>query len=389
MPIALVLSVLVLQILLIFTHLAVYAVAAAAFGIGGLLFKTIFVVLAFTFLSASLLAHTHKGRFFDWYYAAAAYWFGLVSFLFGGAVAFFFIAKVLYSFNYYVSPAFLGGVLFGFSFFLHLYGTWKSGRAEITRIDIAVPGLPEAWRTKKIVFVSDFHLGKVWRREFTEKVAGKIRALAPHAVFIGGDLYDGVACDLKDVIEPLRSLRPPHGVYFITGNHEYFLSDIAPALAAIRNVGIRILEDERVDIDGISVIGVSDKSDKDTAHREDHFRKILNLKRLKTRNHEEKHFEKRLNGTGAQGDQPTILLKHEPDYLEIANEAGIALGLFGHTHHGQIFPLNYLTWRIYHGFDYGLHRVGNMQTYTSSGVGTWGPPLRLKTKSEIVLITLR
>ena len=215
----------------------------------------------------------------------------------------------------------------------------------------------------------------------------KIQALAPVAVFIGGDLYDGVACDLKAVVEPLRSLHPPRGMYFITGNHEYFLPDLAPALAAIRDVGVRILDDERVDVDGLSIVGVSDKGG-EGPHREDHFRKILSIKHPRVRANEEKHFEKRLNGTGVRDNQPTILLKHEPDHLEIASEAGVALGLFGHTHHGQIFPLNYITWRIYGGFDYGLRRMGNMQVYTSSGVGTWGPPLRLGTKSEIVLITL-
>lgn len=388
MAIVLVASVLVLQILLIFTHLTLYAVVTMAFGIGGTALKTIFVVLSLTFLSASLLAHAYRWRWLDWYYTAAAYWFGLSSFLFIGALVFFFMSKLLYAFNVYIPPAPFAGAVFIIFFFLHLYGTWKSTRAEITRVNITMPGLPAPWRGKQVVFVSDFHLGKVWREGFAAKVAGKIGALAPEAIFIGGDLYDGVTCDIEKVVEPLRSLRAPRGVFFVTGNHEYFLPDITPALAAIRAAGIRILDDERVDIGGVSLIGVSDKSDKGP-HREDHFKKVLGLKRPETLDHEEAHFEKRLNGTGANHGQPVIMLKHEPDHLEIANEAGVALGLFGHTHHGQIFPLNYFTWKIYHGFDHGLHRVGGMQTYTSSGVGTWGPPLRLGTKSEIVLITLR
>ncbi len=190
------------------------------------------------------------------------------------------------------------------------------------------------------------------------------------------------------MVEPLRALHAPRGVFFVTGNHEYFLPDMVPALAALRAAGIRILDDERVDIGGLSLIGVNDKSDKGP-HREDHFKKVLGLKRPEVLDHEEDHFEKRLNGTGTNHGQPVILLKHEPDHLEIASEAGVSLGLFGHTHHGQIYPLNYFTWKIYHGFDHGLHRMGTMQVYTSSGVGTWGPPLRLGTKSEIVLITLQ
>ena len=84
--------------------------------------------------------------------------------------------------------------------------------------------------------------------------------------------------------------------------------------------------------------------------------------------------------------KPNILLKHEPSDLAVAEAAGISLDLSGHTHHGQIFPLMFFTWQIYKGFDYGLRHLGAMQVFTSSGVGTWGPPLRLGTNSEIVAI---
>ena len=89
---------------------------------------------------------------------------------------------------------------------------------------------------------------------------------------------------------------------------------------------------------------------------------------------------------GVDRARPSILLKHEPSDLDVAEAAGVSLDLSGHTHHGQIFPLMFFTWQIYKGFDYGLKRIGAMQVFTSSGVGTWGPPLRLGTKSEIVEI---
>lgn len=366
MPVVIVATLVVLQVLLIFVHLAVYAVASTTFGIGGLLFKTIVITLALTFLSASFLSHWFRNKFIDWYYAAAAYWFGLVHFLFVGAVAFFFSASILYRLNYYVPPALLGGIFFGALFLLHGYGTWKSGRAEITFLNLALPNIPEWWRNQKIVFVSDLHLGNVRRRAFATKVVRKIRALRPEAVFIGGDLYDGVACDVEGIIEPLRALRAPQGVYFVTGNHEYFLPDLEKAFAAIRGIGIRILNNEKVDIRGIIFLGVDNKA---VRRKED--------------------FERILGEFGIDGSRPTILIKHEPNYLRAARDAGIALGFFGHTHGGQIFPLNFLTRRIYRGFDSGLKQLDGMRAYTSSGVGTWGPPLRLGTKSEIVCITLR
>ncbi len=356
----------VFQILLVFVHLAVYATAAMAFGIGGPVFAAIFIVLSVTFVSASLLARFRSGRFVDWYYTAAAYWFGLVHYLFVGAVAFFFVTHLLYTEHYYVPPAVIGGILFGALFLLNLYGTWESGRVQVTRVNVALPDLPASWRGKSIVFMSDLHLGNVWRQGFVAKIADKVNALHPEAVFIGGDVYDAGRCNPAKIIEPFRTIAAPQGVYFVMGNHEYFFPQIEAGLAALRDVGVRILNNEKVDLGGIAFVGVDDLA-----------------------THRRADFEKVLQKIGIDPHVPNVLIKHEPSHLAVARDQGVALGLFGHTHHGQIFPMNFLTARIYRSFDYGLKRIGNMQVYTSSGAGTWGPPLRLGTKSEIVCITLQ
>ncbi len=366
MPFAAVLALAAFQVLLLFVHLVVYATLAAVFGIGGTAFKIVFTVLAFTFLSSSLLVHWYRGRVIDWFYTAAAYWFGLIHFLFVGAILFFIAANVLYRANIYVPPPFLGGIAFGALFLLHCYRTWKSGRVETTFVDVALPHLPASWHGKAIVFVSDLHLGSVRRQAFAREVVEKIRALHPEAIVIGGDLYDGTSCDAAALIEPLRSLRPPKGVYFVTGNHEYFLPDLAEALAAIRGLGICILNNEVADLHGLTIVGVDNKA----VYRENDFARILQR-------------------MGIPEGEPVVLIKHEPSHLTVARDAGVSLVLSGHTHHGQIFPMNFFTRHIYRGFDYGLTRLDGMRVYTSSGAGTWGPPLRLGTKSEIVCITLR
>lgn len=348
---------------LVLISLAVAETVEAAFGIGGMGFRTVFVVLAFSFVIGTLLGHWFRGRLIDWYYAAAAYWFGLVHFLFIGAFFFFFTINAFYRFHVYLPPAPLAAVAFGIAFLLHLYGTRASGRMEITRRTVSLPGLPSAWRGKRLVYVSDFHLGNIRKEGFAAKVVRKVTALKPEAIFIGGDLYDGPACDTAGIIEPLRALKAPLGVYFVTGNHEYFFRDLARGLAAIRAQGIRILHNEKADVGGLTVVGVDDK----TARRREDLKQVL-------------------AGIPIDRAKPAVLLMHEPKNLDVARAAGITLGLFGHTHHGQIFPLNFITRRIYRGFDYGLKRLGDMQVMTSSGVGTWGPPLRLGTKSEIVLI---
>lgn len=369
MPIVLVATFIVFEALLIIVHLAVYATLTAAFGIGSPWLAGLFVFLALTFVSASVLSHFRKGPIVDWYYRFAAYWFGLVHFLFVGAVIFYFAIVVCYAHGIYVSPALVGGLAFGICFLLHLYGTIHSQRPKITRVAVSFSSIPgfraEFWKGKKLVLVTDFQLGNIYRQNFTARVVRKINALNPYAVLIGGDLYDGVVCDEAKLIEPLRELRAPGGTYYITGNHEYYLPNIARAIAAVRAAGIAVLDDKKVDLGGIDLIGVDYRS----VHKKGDFKRIV------------EHL-------GVSRARPSILLKHEPIDLDIAAAAGISLNLSGHTHSGQIFPLRLFTWQVYHGFDYGLKRLGNMQVFTSSGVGTWGPPLRLGTRSEIVAIEL-
>jgi predicted MPP superfamily phosphohydrolase len=303
----------------------------------------------------------------DWYYRFSSYWFGLVHFLFGGAVIFYFTLSIFYEQGVYVSPALVGGICFGITFLLHLYGTINSQRPQVKKVKIPFSQLPgfraDFWKEKKVVFVSDFQLGNVYRQNFTARVVKKINALEPYGVFIGGDLYDGVVGNDEGLIAPLHNLHPAGGTYFITGNHEYYLRDVPRAIAAIRAAGITVLDDKKVDLGGIDLIGVDYRS-----------------------SHKREDFQKTLAKIGVDRTRPSILLKHEPIDLDVAEAAGVSLDLSGHTHHGQIFPLMFFTWQIYKGFDYGLKKLGNLQVFTSSGAGTWGPPLRLGTNSEIVEI---
>jgi len=362
MPVAIALSLIAYEILYIFVHLAVYRTLVAAFGIGGTWLEVIFILLAFSFTAATLLAFRFRGKFITGFYMFSAYWFGLVNFLFMGAVAWFIIENIFNHYVIYVSPALIGAITFGVAFLIHLYGTWNAQRAGITLISVSLPNLPAAWRGRKIVFVSDVHLGNVHRTGFAAKVVGKISAFKPDAVFIGGDMFDGGACDPDALVAPFKDLHAPKGVYFISGNHEFYVRDFEKAFEAIRKVDIRIIKNEKIDIDGVEIVGV----DYQSVHKKEDF--AATLARI-----------------GVDRSKMSILLKHEPDNLPVAEAAGITMGFFGHTHQGQIFPLSIITRQMYNGFDYGLKQHGTMTVYTSSGVGTWGPPLRLGTKSEIVL----
>ena len=189
--------------------------------------------------------------------------------------------------------------------------------------------------------------------------------IKPAAVLIGGDLYDGMKCDTDNVIAPFRELHSMLGTYLVTGNHEY-IRDTAVFLAAVQNAGIHISNNEKTDLRGIDLVGVDFP---DGEHRD--------------------RFEKICSDLVTDHMRPSILLKHEPKDLDIAERAGVSLALCGHTHHGQFFPVNLVVDYIYKELAYGQASLGTMATYTTSGVGAWGSPFRLGTKSEIVVISFK
>jgi len=235
---------------------------------------------------------------------------------------------------------------------------------KITRYEVTLPNLPAEWHGKVAAWVSDVHLGQVHGPKFAAKVARLLMVQKPDVIFVGGDLYDGTgAPDAYELAEPLSQLKAPWGVYYITGNHEEF-GDSSGFLDAVRRAGMTILMDEKVDVHGVDIVGVDYKNANDSGR----FTNILSAQSLS--------FGK-----------PSILLKHVPDNLGVAADAKISLQISGHTHYGQQWPFGLLAQLVYKGYAYGLKKFDDMQVLTSSGIGTWGPPVRVGSDSEIVLIT--
>jgi hypothetical protein len=189
------------------------------------------------------------------------------------------------------------------------------------------------------------------------------RRLNPHIILIAGDLFDGSKANAARLASPLFSLQPPHGIYFSGGNHEDF-GEPDVYEAALIGGGIRVLHNQRADVDGLQVIGVSYADS--------------------TRPMQLRSF---LEGLHLNGGPASILLNHVPSRLPIAEVAGVSLQVSGHTHGGQMFPFTWITRRAFGKYTYGLHRYGKLQVLTSSGAGTWGPPMRVGTAPEVVLIT--
>ncbi len=318
-------------------------------------------LLSVSFVAASVLAFRYTNPALRAFYKGAAIWLGLLTFLFLAAVSSWIIFGVARLAGLDVNFHRTVELLFGIATLTGLYGVFNASWTRITRTTVRLANLPEAWRGRTAALISDVHLGHVRNGSFLRRVVAKILQEEPDAVFIAGDLYDGTAIDAGRAAEPLNKLTAPHGVYFVAGNHEQF-GDDSKYLRAIAAAGVRVLSSEKVEVDGLQILGVP-------------YRNAAGGK-----------LASALDGMGLDRERASILLLHAPDHPEIAEAAGVSLQLSGHTHLGQFVPWSWMARRIYRQFVYGLSRIGKMQVFTSSGAGTWGPPLRLGSNPEIVML---
>lgn len=258
----------------------------------------------------------------------------------------------------------VGVACFGAATLVGSFALFTGNWLRVTRVSVPLKHLPEYWRGRTIALVSDVHLGNFRGVAFSRRVVSRLRGLHPECILIGGDLFDGVKVDVERVLGPWSALSAPSGVFFVGGNHDDY-GGRRMYFDAVRKAGITVLDNERVVIHGLQLIGIHDRE----THRPEVFRALLQK-------------------SGLEPGRASVLLAHRPSNLEVPEEAGIGLQLSGHTHGGQFWPWTLFAQRVHGEFTYGLRRLGRMRVFTSSGAGTWGPPLRLGTRSEVVLIRL-
>ena len=218
------------------------------------------------------------------------------------------------------------------------------------------------------VQLTDIHVGPMIGNGFIRGLVDRTNALEPDIIAITGDLVDGSVADLAPHVAPLAELRARHGVYFCTGNHEYY-SGADEWVAHLRSLGITVLENERVTIDHegepLAIAGVRDWTSGQFGEGHDMAAALADK----------------------DPEVPALLLAHQPLHVDEAATHGVKLQLSGHTHGGQIFPFNYLV-RLQQPYIAGLHDHQGTKLYVSSGTGYWGPPMRLAIPAEITHLEL-
>ncbi|MBG0791597.1 MAG: metallophosphoesterase [Desulfovibrionaceae bacterium] len=252
------------------------------------------------------------------------------------------------------------------------YGMFNARRKpSVVRNDLPVIGLPQGLDGFTIAQITDTHIGPTIRADWARMVVDEVNRVGADMVVHTGDLVDGSVDGLKEDIAPMADLDAPHGVWFCTGNHEYY-SGVHEWLAEARRLGMRPLINEHTVVDTgrgrILLAGVTD----------------INSQRI-----EPSHVSSpRAAMRGASGFDVSILLAHQPDSVFEAARTGFDVQLSGHTHGGQYFPYNFII-HFFQTYVRGLYLHEKTVLYVSPGTGYWGPPVRLGTSPEITLHTLR
>ncbi len=265
----------------------------------------------------------------------------------------------------YFLTYFVGAVVFLLIAIGHLNAIFP--RTHFVNIDLE--GKITNQKQLKIAMVSDIHLGTIVANIRTQRIVNLINATNPDVILLAGDIVDE---DLSPVIKrnlgkTLTQLKAPLGVYGITGNHEY-IGGVEPAVKYLEDHGIKVLRDTMIElVENVYVAGREDIQ----GHR-------FGGKPRKSL----KDIIQQKNDSST-----IILLDHQPAAINEAIQNQIDLMLSGHTHHGQLWPLNYITKAVYL-VSWGSKKFENTHVYVSSGIGSWGPPVRIGNRPEVVVITL-
>ena len=233
---------------------------------------------------------------------------------------------------------------------------------QVKELEVRLRGLPPDLAGFRLVQISDVHVGPLLRKDWVAHVVDQIRSLSPDLVAITGDLVDGRVHEIREHVAPLAKIEARRGVYFVTGNHEYY-SGVEEWYAHLPSLGVRPLRNERVEVaPGLELAGIEDPTGKPD-------------------------LEAALDGRDASSGA-LVLLAHQPRQFHEAAKHGVSLTLSGHTHGGQIWPFSWIV-ALAQPYLAGLHRRGDSQLYVSRGTGFWGPPMRIFAPAEITLLKLQ
>lgn len=351
----------------------------AAYPILKPIYAVLFVLVAYGYVIAKVLYKYLNHLTYDIILGVGAIWFAFLAYfilslllidilrLFNGWFNFF--PSVITN-NYESAKRITAIVVIALVGLIVFLGNLNKRNIEIRNLEISIPKGESKINELNIVIASDIHLSPIDGERLLVRIVDKMNSLNPDIILLAGDIVDDKARVLEErgIGESFRKLKSKYGIYSINGNHE-FINEVDSCVRYAEKFGIIFLRDRYELIDSsFYVIGREDTS----------MIQFTGVNR--------KPLHEIISTIGT--NHPKILLDHTPFKLEQAQQNNIDLQLSGHTHHGQIWPANIVTNMIYE-ISWGYKKKGSTHYYVSSGAGTWGPPVRTGSRSEIVNIKVK
>jgi predicted MPP superfamily phosphohydrolase len=336
-------------------------------GVSAGLFWTLFLLVSFAYVIGMIpwpRAVKPVGRFFK---VIGSYYLACMEF----AVIMLPLTDLLYvvlgwlgvNRSHYISEA--GVTLFILLGIFLIWGSLNAWSTVIRKHPIRIDKSIGTSAPLTIAVASDLHLGNIVGNRHLKKMVKEMNAMQPDVILLVGDVLDDSIEPFirNNMSEQLKQLKARHGVYAVLGNHEYYGGSIKEYTELMRSIGIKVLQDEVEEVAGTYIVGRKDK----TAETMEASGRISVSSLLE----------------GLDLTRPVIMMDHQPTGFDVAAQAGVDVLLSGHTHRGQIAPNHWITKRLFE-LDWGYLRKDNLHVVVSSGYGTWGPPIRLASRSEIL-----
>jgi len=350
--------------------------AIQAFQNNKILYLLVFIILASTFVLGKILESRHSSVLSDVLNVVGGFWmafmlYGFIFLFLSDIIALILrLVGIIDRQNIIIFRKWSYIFTLVISFILIAGGFLNAMVPKVTTYNITIRKSAGDLKELRIGAVSDIHLGSIIRKRSIKNLSEILRKLEPDVVFLLGDIVDGEVGPVMrgDLLQYFTCPKCSDGLYAITGNHE-FIGGADRTIPYIESKGIRILKDEVVTIEGgVQIAGRLDRDSRRFYGRE---RKPLSELLA-----------------GADHSKPIILLDHQPTDLSEADKNGIDLQLSGHTHNGQMWPLNHLTSKLYE-LSYGYKTKGSTHYIVSSGFGLWGPRVRSGSRSEVLLVNIK
>lgn len=335
----------------------------------------IFWIVASLFVAGNFMERMYSSALSEWIYRIGSFWLAMMLYL-GMAVFLIDLVRIANHFFHFL-PSFtplmkfrLGLGVFGLASVIviagHINALWINVREIPLTISKPVSGAKEV----KILMASDLHLGALIGERREKRLLEIVQDQKPDMVLLCGDLVDGEIAPVlrKNLGRHIQEIQTPLGVYAISGNHEY-IGGIDKTLPYLQSINIRVLMDEVVTLpNGIQLVGRIDYSGRGfSGNGRKELKELLD---------------------SVDRSKPVIVMNHQPYHLEEASNEQVDLHLSGHTHHGQLWPVNFVTKAIFE-LSWGYLKKENTHFYVSSGFGSWGPSVRVGNRPEVVVFTLK